>query len=79
MDELKCCLQSEDSEHALLFFNAISKFVELEHLTFGTKIVGQRGYYRRCMIELSKSVLELPIKKVPLKLHCVIVHLDARY
>jgi len=79
MQALHIVVRAADVPNAMLFYNSMSIFVRLEHPTFGVNIIGTKGDYRKCIKELSKSILLLPIKKVPLKLHCIVTHLDARY
>jgi len=67
----------DSSKEALLFFNAMKSFVLVEHDTFGINL--RSPQYRASLKQLRKHVLLLPIKKIPLKLHVICVHLEQRY
>ena len=69
-------LQGSSSD-ALLFYAAMKSFVAVEHDSFGLRL--RNPAYRASLKQLRKDVLVLPIKKIPLKLHGLIVHLEQRY
>jgi len=56
-------------------FNTILWFVQVEHCTFGLKLLP----YAAALTQLRKDIRLLPIKKIPLKLHVMSAHLKERY
>ncbi len=75
MDYLKKLLQTESAPpHALLFFEAMSAFVLLKQQCFSTKL-SDSGYEAE-LKAFHTACLALPIRKIPLKMHLIIAHLD---
>jgi len=76
MEKLQQMLK-DSSKDAMLFYNAMKSFVEVEHDSFGVDL--RTPEYRASLKQLREDVVMLPIKKIPLKLHVICVHLDQRY
>lgn len=72
---LRKLLENEDApEAAFLFLNSMVAFIEVHRQCFGFVL----HPFASELIKLRKTILLLPIKKLPLKLHVVTAHLKQR-
>jgi len=75
LSHLRNLLQSEHApDDAFLFLNAMIAFIEVHRRCFGLVL----RTFASQLTELRRTILLLPIKKLPLKLHVVTAHLKQR-
>ena len=58
--------------NVMLFFEAMAAFIDLEHKRFSRTLLD----YKPELKKFKDACLRLPIRKVPVKMHIVIAHLD---
>ncbi len=75
MQYLKTLLKTTSAApDTLLYYNAMAAFIELENRCFSKKI--HAGGYAAELSGYKAACLRLPTKKVPMKMHVIVAHLD---
>ncbi len=75
LEYLHRLLSEAAADSAILFFDTMTAFVDVQHRCFGMELLP----FRKELTLLRNCILRLPIHKLPLKLHVMSAHLQARF